>query len=131
MTMMDRRDQPAAGETRVTSATGGQKGAKLARFDLIPAHVEWLLAELFGKGARKYEDRNWERGYDWSLSYAAARRHMSLFWQGEDDDACGPECPDGCEVHMNLPHPVCAIFHMMVLTEFMRTHRDFDDRPSP
>lgn len=106
-------------ETRMTSRTGGEKGQKTARFDLIPAKPLWQLAELYGKGAEKYADRNWELGYDWSLSYAAAQRHMNLFWQGEDID---PE--------MGLPHPVCAMFHMMALTEFLRTHPDFDNRPA-
>src|SRR5690625_7397406 len=63
------------GEVRVTSDTGGQKGSKKARFDLIPVVPLWEVAEVYGKGAEKYEDRNWERGYDWSLSFAALRRH--------------------------------------------------------
>lgn len=108
-----------AGEVRTRSETGGEKGDKLARFDLIPAGPLWLLAELYGKGARKYDARNWERGYPWHLSYAAAMRHMTLFWQGEDVD---PE--------MGLPHPVCAVFHMFALVEFMATQPGYDDRPT-
>lgn len=109
----------AQAEVRTRSETGGEKGDKLARFDLIPAGPLWLLAELYGKGARKYDARNWERGYPWHLSYAAAMRHMTLFWQGEDVD---PE--------MGLPHPVCAVFHMFALVEFMATQPGYDDRPT-
>jgi len=104
-------------EVRITSATGGQKGSKLARFDLIPTKPLWLLAELYGEGAKKYADNNWRQGYDWSLSYAAAQRHMNSFWAGEDID---PE--------MGVPHTVCAMFHMMALTEYLTTHPEFDNR---
>jgi hypothetical protein len=105
-------------EVRVVSATGGEKGSKEARFDLIPVGPLTQVARLYGKGAAKYEDRNWERGYDWSLSYAAAMRHLTQFWGGEDIDE-----------EMGLPHPVAVIFHMMAFLEFMETHPEFDNRP--
>lgn len=74
-------------EIRVTDAlTGGQKGSKPARFSLIPPDFLWALAEHYGRGALKYEDRNWERGYKWSLSVDALNRHLSAWLQGEDDD---------------------------------------------
>jgi hypothetical protein len=117
------------GEVRVTSSSGGEKGKKPQRFELIPARPLWLLAELYGKGALKYEDRNWERGYPWSLSYGAANRHMNLFWQGEDYDAHKDDCPEDCNQHTGLPHLICAVFHMFGLTEFMETKNEFDDRP--
>lgn len=71
----------------VDPKTGGEKGSKLARFSLIPAEFTWALAEHYGRGARKYADRNWERGYKWSLSLDALERHLSLFKQGEMMDA--------------------------------------------
>lgn len=108
----------SAKEVRVTSATGGEKGSKEARYDLIPAEPLHLLATLYGRGAKKYADRNWEKGYDWALSFAAAQRHMWKFWAGEDIDE-----------EMGLPHPICAVFHMLGLTEFLTTHPEFDNRP--
>lgn len=117
------------GEVRVTSSTGGQKGTKLARFELIPAGPLWQLAELYGKGAAKYEDRNWERGYAWSLSYGAAMRHMVKFWSGEDYDSHNDDCPEDCVQHTELPHVICAVFHMFGLAQFMEHNNDFDDRP--
>lgn len=117
------------GEIRKVSSTGGAKGSKLARFDLIPEDVMWKLAELYGRGALKYEPRNWERGYDWSLSYAAARRHMALFWQGEDFDKHAPECAEDCVLHTGAHHLVCAMFHLAALVKFGETHPEFDDRP--
>lgn len=109
---------PDPSEVRTTSTTGGQKGAKLARYDLIPAGPLHTLAELYGKGAEKYEDRNWERGYAWSLSFAALNRHLWLFWQGVNiDDETG------------LPHLAAVVFHAFALMEFANTHPEFDDRP--
>lgn len=105
-------------EVRITSSTGGEKGTKAARFDLIPYEAIWQLAELYGRGALKYADRNWELGYDWSLSFAAAQRHLWKFWNGEDND---PET--------GVPHPVAAMFHCAALTTYLQTHPEFDDRP--
>jgi hypothetical protein len=112
-------DDDTDGEVRTTSATGGQKGSKPARYDLIPAEPLRLLAELYGRGAQKYEERNWERGYPWSLSFAALQRHIWQFWNGEDIDE-----------ETGIPHPVCAIFHCMALTEFLGSQRDYDNRPT-
>jgi len=110
---------PAPEETLIVDATtGGAKGQKLARFDLIPPRPLKALAEHYGKGAAKYEDRNWERGYKWSLSYAALHRHLNAWWSGEDND---PE--------LGSSHLDAVIFHAMALREFTATHPELDDRP--
>lgn len=108
----------AGKEVRVTSSTGGEKGSKLARYDLIPAEPLLHLAELYGKGAEKYDDNNWRRGYDWSLSFAALNRHLWQFWSGEDID---PE--------MGKPHMASVAWHAFALLEFMEAHPEFDNRP--
>lgn len=101
----------------VTSSTGGKKQIKKARFDLIPAGPLWQLAELYGRGAEKYGDSNWRKGYGWSLSFAALMRHAWKFWWGEDIDE-----------ETGMPHMACAAFHCFTLLEFMTNHRAFDDR---
>lgn len=92
---VDLRTQSATGmgleaarqEVRIVDPnTGGEKGSKLARFSLIPPEAEWALAEHYGKGSKKYADRNWEKGYKWSLSLDALRRHLGQFLQGERYD---------------------------------------------
>lgn len=110
--------QPATGEVRVTSSTGGEKGQKLARFDLIPTDALTELAEHFGVGAKKYADRNWERGYEWGLSYAALSRHLTSFWGGEDID------PETGSKHMTA-----VVWHAMALVHFMNNNPEFDNRP--
>lgn len=108
-----------ADEVRIVNAeTGGEKGQKLERFDLIPAEPLQLLAEHYGRGARKYADRNWERGYKWSLSFGAMMRHAWAFWRGEDIDA-----------ETGSPHLVAVAWHALALLEFTRKHPNLDDRP--
>lgn len=70
----------------VDPTTGGEKGQKLARFDLMPPEALWAVAEVFGRGAKKYADRNWEKGYRWGLSFGALQRHLLLWQLGEDID---------------------------------------------
>ena len=84
----------------------------------MPADFLWELAEHFGRGAAKYADRNWEKGTDWSLNFAAAQRHMWQFWMGEDIDA-----------ETGSSHVVCAAWHMLALHHFSEAHPDLDDRP--
>lgn len=106
-------------ETRVTDPdTGAQKGGKLERYDLIPVEPLRQVAEHYGIGARKYEDRNWERGYEWSLSYAALQRHAQAFWGGEDID---PET--------GTSHMCAVVFHALALLEFQATNASKDNRP--
>lgn len=112
-------ETPPAGEIRVVDPeTGGAKGSKLARFDLLPYDALWSVAEHFGRGAAKYEERNWERGYRWSLSAAAMQRHFAAWWQGEDIDE---ETGDN--------HAQAFAWHGLVLLAFVLRGAGTDDRP--
>jgi hypothetical protein len=102
----------------MANETAGKKGEKLARFDLIPVKPIWLLAEVYGRGAQKYADRNWERGYVWSKSYQAAMRHINMWWAGEQNDPL-----DGQH------HLAAAMWHLAALIEFEDTHPEHDNRP--
>lgn len=106
-------------EVRSVSSTGGEKGVKGARFDLIPTGPLFKIAEHLGIGASKYSDRNWERGYEWSKSYASLQRHIVAWWGGEDND---PE--------LGSSHLAAVAFHVLVLLEYLETHPEFDDRPT-
>lgn len=99
----------------VDPVTGGAKGQKLARFDMIPPDVLLALAEHYGKGEAKYPSDetglpNWMRGYRWSLSVAALERHLKAFLMGEDIDS-----------ETGSPHLVAVIWHAIAL-EWFRTH---------
>jgi hypothetical protein len=104
-------------EVRVVDPnTGGEKGAKLARFSLIPAGFLWALAEHYGQGAKKYSDRNWERGYKWSLSLDAHSRHLNQWLLGETNDS---------ETGSN--HLVAAAWHLIALWFFSVYGKGTDD----
>lgn len=134
------------GEVRLVSATGGEKGSKLAAFDQISPVIEWELAEHFGKGARKYAAHNFRNGYAWSLSYSALRRHLAEFWSGKEWDVC-PADHHGCRYEEGVTYAetehgetcynhtgsrviVAVIWHAMVLAEFSRfaKFKEYDDR---
>jgi hypothetical protein len=111
------------GEVRVINPnTGGQKGSKLARFDLIPPGPLWKLAEHYGRGAAKYAERNWELGYEINLSFAAAQRHWWSFWNKRELDGSPYE---GDDYHLSA----CA-FHTFAAQEFLVTHPEMDNRPA-
>ena len=100
----------------VDPLTGGEKGQKLQRFSLIPPQFLWELAEHYGRGAFKYADRNWERGYKWSLSYDASQRHLHQWINGESNDT---------ETGSN--HLVAAVWHLIALWFYEKYEKGTDD----
>lgn len=56
------------------------------RTDLVPPEAVFALAEVLRYGAKKYEERNWEKGMAWGRAYGAALRHLLSWWKGEDKD---------------------------------------------
>lgn len=54
------------------------------RFDLISPFAEARIAEWYELGAKKYADRNWEKGLPFSRYVDSAKRHINRFLQGED-----------------------------------------------
>lgn len=136
-------------EIRTTSSTGGEKGVKIERFDLIPAGPLRELATHFGRGANKYDEHQWRAGYEFTKSLGALARHLNDFERGLDYDVCSndPEgcqkthpktgeiftqdIPDTCYNHTGSHHMVCVMWHSAVILEFKDTHPDFDDRYIP
>ena len=96
----------------------GHKGVKRARFDLLPPDALWTVAELYGKGAEKYAERNWERGYEWSKSCGAIGRHWAAILAGEFVD---PET--------GLPHAASICFHALALIAFEKRGVGVNDLP--
>lgn len=127
-------------EIRTTSSTGGQKGVKDERHDLIPRKGVAAIARVFAFGAKKYADHNWRRGYEWSKSIAALDRHFSDFVDGQTYDTCRNDCEfhdeNGdltCRNHSGLHHLAHAGFHILVLLTWHEeqgegVNNEFDDR---
>lgn len=109
--------QDSLREVRVVDPnTGGVKGSKLARFSLIPSDWLWSLAEHYGKGAIKYEPRNWQRGYAWSLSCDAHDRHYNQWKLGERIDE-----------ETRSHHLIAAAWHLIALWWFDKRNVGTDD----
>lgn len=109
-------------EIRTTSSTGGEKGVKPERHDLIPVKGVAAIARVFAFGAEKYADHNWRKRYEWGKSLAALNRHIDAFADGETLD---PES--------GLPHLAHAGFHILVLLTWLEEdgegiNNPFDDR---
>jgi hypothetical protein len=56
------------------------------RFDLIPSQAMFRLARWFEMGAKKYSDRNWEKGMDISRYVDAILRHAEKYKAGCNDE---------------------------------------------
>ena len=69
-------------------------------------------------GAKKYEDRNWERGIKFSRCLGAALRHITAWWEGEELD---PESG----IH-HLAHAICELLFLLAFS--LRNMKEFDDR---
>lgn len=89
------------------------------RVDLIPVGPLKNLADVYTKGAKKYGDNNWRKGMKWSRFYGALIRHILEWWDGEEYDK-----EDG-QHHLDS-----VAFCAFALREYVKTHPEFDDRPS-
>lgn len=90
------------------------------RLDLLPVEPIIDIGKVLTYGARKYSERNWEKGLAWSRCYAAALRHLFAWQNSETNDP---------ETGLNhLAHAACEI---LFLLEFSKTHPELDDRPIP
>lgn len=56
------------------------------RFDLIPADALEEVAKVYTVGAKKYGDRNWEKGLFYGRLCGALLRHIYAWWRGEKKD---------------------------------------------
>src|SRR6266850_5329226 len=106
------------GETIIIDTkTGGAKGQKPERFDLIPMAALEEVARVYGMGAKKYDDYNWLKGYKWSLSFGAMLRHISLWMMGQSTDK-----------ESGLHHLAHAAWHCLTLMSFELYQLGSDDR---
>lgn len=109
---------PPTSEVRMKDlTTGGEKGVKAERFDLIPVWPLEEVARAYGYGLSKYGESNWMKGYKWGYSYGACQRHLNAFWRGEDHDK-----------ESGLMHLAHAAWHCLALMWFHKYSVGTDDR---
>lgn len=87
------------------------------RLDLLPIDALEAVADVMTFGARKYQERNWERGMNFSKAYGPLWRHLADFASGRRRDK-----ESGLPV---MAHVVCnAIF---LLAWELRGLKQYDD----
>lgn len=71
-----KREEFATGSVRDTQDGKG-------RYDLIPVGPLKRLSKHYENGAKKYGDRNWEKGQPSSRYYSSAMRHLTNYMAGD------------------------------------------------
>jgi len=103
-------------------SAGNEEGRKddqdKVRMELIPVDCLWDEARVWTFGAKKYADRNWEKGFAWSRAYGAALRHLTRFWNSHDNDE-----------ETGLSHVAHAVCCLRMLQRFEKDKIGVDDRP--
>lgn len=89
------------------------------RYDLIPFDVLEEYVKVLTFGANKYSSRNWEAGFNWSRCFAAALRHLTSWFRGQDKD------PETGLSH--LAHAMCCVTFLLA---FELRKAGTDDRPA-
>lgn len=88
------------------------------RMELLPPELLEATAAVLTYGAKKYADRNWEKGMKWSRVFGALMRHMWAWWRGEKYDA-----ETG---YSHLWHAACCLAFLIAYEE---RNLGEDDRP--
>lgn len=92
-----------------------------ARYDLVPIRAFHEIALVAEFGVRKYSERNWENGFSYGRLFAAAMRHLTAFFMGEDYAS-----------DSGLHHLAHAAWNCMAIVEFhYRKTPNVDNRPIP
>lgn len=115
------RDVPMKRTTQSFETGAIRDSDKEERYDLVVPGPLRKLAIHFGRGAEKYEERNWEKGIPLMRMYASAFRHIQAWVSGEDIDHD--------ETMQNPEHLVAALWNIYCMIELSQTHPELDDRP--
>lgn len=81
---MDIKDSGVLEEFATRSKRDVREGK--GRFDLISPIALERLAQWYEAGAKKYDDRNWEKGQPLSRCLDSARRHLNKHLMGHRDE---------------------------------------------
>jgi len=97
---------------------GAKHDQEKNRLELFPPETIEAISHILTFGAKKYTDRNWEKGIKWSRVFGATLRHLFAWWRGEDKDL---------ESGMShLWHAGCCITFLIAYE--CRGMTNFDDR---
>lgn len=103
-------------ESKTEAATKYDAGKQ--RWDLLPAFALGEVVDVYTRGARKYADRNWEKGMSFSRVFRAMLSHAFKWWRGERYDKT-----DGQQ------HLASVAWCALALMEYEFRNVGTDDRP--
>jgi len=86
------------------------------RYDLCPEIAQREYAKVWTQGLEKYDARNWEKGFPFSVVIASAMRHLEAMRLGEMIDN-----------ESGLLHSAHLMCNAAMLTEFYFTHPELND----
>lgn len=109
---------PATEQPALPMAEGRKDDAGKPRFELLAPEALEGTASILTFGARKYSDRNWEKGMKWSRVFGALMRHLWAWWNGQQLDT------ETGESHLH--HAACCL---MFLQAYEARMVGEDDRP--
>lgn len=92
------------------------------RYELLPPEALEEIAKVLTYGAKKYDDRNWEKGIKYGRLFGACMRHLWAWWAGQDKD------PESSISH--LAHAACCIM-FLIHHQYWKIElaSDLDNRP--
>lgn len=100
--------------------TGKRFNQGKTRVDLLPADAVLKTAQVFTYGAKKYGERNWEKGMKWSNVLSSLERHFQAIKLGQDyDKETG---------FLHIDHILC---NAMILSHYYENYMEGDDRLQP
>lgn len=88
------------------------------RMSLLPWGVLKEVSKVYEYGTKKYHENSWRKGFSYSDIFDALNRHLTDWWEGEDDD---PES--------GLNHLLHASFNVLTLVYLVLWFTGKDDRP--
>lgn len=91
---------------------------------LLPYDALQEVVRVLKHGAHLYDERNWEKGINYSRIFGAIQRHGVAWWQYREQVDGGPK---GSGLHP-LAHLACEA--LFALAFELRKQREFDDRPT-
>lgn len=90
------------------------------RLDLLPFDALEEVGTVYTLGAKKYADRNWEKGINYMRVVGALLRHLFAWIRGEERD------PENGQRHL-----ASVAWNALALLAFeIRGLKEFDDRPN-
>ena len=93
-----------------TYSAGRKDDQGKLRYDLVPFDAIDQIVEALNFGAKKYADRNWEKGMSWSRPYGALFRHMSAWFMSKVTGSSDRDEETGLS---HLAHAGCCVLFLL------------------